>query len=147
MKIKILFFVAAISLLGACGSGGGDGGSTTTTPAVAPAPAGKNIIPYEVISRDEAGPIKLAFDIGIDLINGRLPNEEELGDISMSLYETEQRKRKHDRTFITFYLPGMKPGSGAFATAHHDPNMDVRILPYMLMQYPQYHRFLPEKFK
>ena len=36
--------------------------------------------------------------------------------------------RKYDRVFITYYLPGMTPGSGAWATSHFDPNLEVKIL-------------------
>ncbi len=34
----------------------------------------------------------------------------------------------YDRTFITYYLPGMAVGSGAWATTHFNPDIDVRIL-------------------
>ncbi len=36
--------------------------------------------------------------------------------------------RSFERTFIEYYIPGMKEGAGAWATTHFDPNLEVRIL-------------------
>lgn len=36
--------------------------------------------------------------------------------------------RHYQRTFMTYYLPGMTVGAGAWATTHFDPNLRVRIL-------------------
>lgn len=84
----------------------------------------RSLIPYTIITRDEVQPFKVSFDIRVDLVDGRLPTAEELGAISMFLYSQE---KKHDRTFVAFFLPKMVPGMGAFATAHHDPEMRVVI--------------------
>ncbi|QEW06339.1 hypothetical protein [Nitrincola iocasae] len=92
-------------------------------------------IPFEVIKQDQLGSIKLSLDVQVPLVDGRLPTADELGAVSEHLVATSG---KHDRTFVAFYLPGMEVGAGAFATAHHDPEMEVRILDFMLMQYPQY---------
>lgn len=35
---------------------------------------------------------------------------------------------KYERMFITYYLPGMTPGSGAWASSHFNPNLEVKIL-------------------
>jgi hypothetical protein len=37
-------------------------------------------------------------------------------------------RRKFERIFINFYLPDMKPGEGAWATTHFNPNLEVNIL-------------------
>ena len=84
------------------------------------------LIPYTVINREESGSMKLSIDLRVDLVDGRLPNKEELAAISSKL------KRQHDRTFISFYLPGMEVGAGAFATAHHNPSLEVKIQPFLL---------------
>ncbi|REG86732.1 hypothetical protein DFP81_101297 [Marinomonas pollencensis] len=73
------------------------------------------------------------------MIDGRLPNERELAELSKFLVSKE---RKHDRSFITFYLPGMEVGAGAYATAHHNPKLKVNIMKFMLMQYPGYTKFV-----
>lgn len=37
-------------------------------------------------------------------------------------------RKSYERVFITYYLPHQTPGSGAWATTHFDPDIDVRIL-------------------
>ena len=85
----------------------------------------KKLIPYEIIKREEMGSIKVLLSIRVKLVNGRLPTKEELGAISQYLYSKE--RRRHERTFVFFSLPGMVLGTGAFATAHHTPKMVVQI--------------------
>jgi len=36
--------------------------------------------------------------------------------------------QKYDRFFIVYLLPEMKPGAGAWATSHFDPELEVKIL-------------------
>ena len=60
---------------------------------------------------------KKSFDIRVGLVDGRLPNKEELATISAKL-----RNKSFDKTFVCFYLPGMVVDAGAFAIAHHDPD-------------------------
>ncbi len=98
-------------------------------------------IPYEVIQKAELSSIKLSIDVEVPLVDGRLPSADELGAISEHLVENSN---KHDRTFVSFYLPGMKVGAGAYATAHHNPDMSVNIQDFMLMQYPQYLELLDQ---
>jgi hypothetical protein len=94
----------------------------------------QSLIPYEILSRDENQHFKVSYEIQVDLVAGRLPTAEELGRISQSLYAQE---RQHDRTFVTFLLPDMVSGAGAFASAHHDPEMEVKI----------YEDMIPMKYK
>jgi len=103
--------------------------------------AADSTIPYEVIKRDELGSIKLSIDVQVPLVDGRLPNTDELGAVSEHLVATSG---EYDRTFVSFYLPDMKVGAGAFATAHHNPDMQVQIQDFMLMQYPQYLELLDQ---
>ena len=67
---------------------------------------------------------KVSFDIGVTQVNGKLPTEKQLADISTYLRTQE---RPHERTFVCFYLPGMEVGAGAWATAHFKPNLKVWI--------------------
>lgn len=87
------------------------------------------LINYTVIKRDELGDMKLSYDIRVGLVNERLPTADELEAVSRYLHRKEKR---HDRTFVAFYLPGMEVGAGAFATAHHNPNLEVNILEFMI---------------
>ncbi len=91
------------------------------------------VIPYTVISREQSGASlmergirSLSIDVRVSLVDGRRPNEGELGNIFSKLGSC------HDRISISFYLPGMEVGAGAFATAHldrtvSDPTVKVRI--------------------
>lgn len=102
-----------------------DEDNATTPRASRSGPAPEDLIPFRVLTRHETGSIKVMFDVEVDLVDGRYPNEQELGAISMCLLAREKR---HDRTFVGFFLPGMRLNAGAFATAHHNPQMEVRIL-------------------
>ena len=80
-------------------------------------PVKKRLINYEIIKRDKVPKFKESFDIRVGLVDGRLPNKEELAAISAKL-----RNKSFDKTFVCFYLPGMVVDAGAFAIAHHDPD-------------------------
>ncbi len=56
----------------------------------------------------------------------RIPNIAFLQKLALKLRQEEPIK--YDRMFITYYLPGMTPGSGAWATSHFNPNLKVKIL-------------------
>jgi hypothetical protein len=102
----------------------------TPSPSPSSAPAKPTpLIPYTVINRQEFQHYKVSIDVRLDLVEGRLPTEQELGAISRRLHSEE---KKHDKTFVLFYLPGMKVDAGAFASAHHEPNMQVKILEHNL---------------
>ena len=103
--------------------------------------ASDGLIPYHILERSETGTIKVALDVEVPLVSGRLPTEEELGALSRHLVSLE---RDHDRSFVLFYLPGMKVGSGAYATAHHNPELEVKVLDFMLAQYPEYQSLLTD---
>ena len=122
MKIKSIFMIIFILLF-----------SVNTWAAE------EGMISYKIADREEMRSVKLSLDVRVNLVNGRLPNKQELGVISNYLVSKE---RRHDRTFVLFYLPGMKIDAGAYATAHHNPKMEVQIMKYMLYSYPQYQIFL-----
>lgn len=98
-----------------------------------------HLIDYEIINQEEAGTFKMAYDLRVGLVNGRLPSENELAAISRHL--RQQDDRRHERTFVVFYLPGMEIGMGAFATAHHLPDLSVAFYPHHLPE--KYRRLLP----
>ena len=104
-----------------------------------PAFASDILIPYKIIEKTELSTMKLSIDVEVPLVNGRLPNEKELGALSKHLVNKES---KHDRSFVTYYLPNMKVGAGAYATAHHNFKMEVNIMKFMLFDYPEYKRFM-----
>ncbi len=96
------------------------------------------LISYKVVNRRESGSTKLSLIVEVPLVDGRPPYERELRDLSNHLVGSEKR---YHRKFVTFYLPGMKHGEGAFATGHHNPDLQVYLRPYTLAQYPEYAKF------
>jgi hypothetical protein len=53
-------------------------------------------------------------------------SEGELREIAQRLMERDPNP--YDRTFIVYYLPGMEPGAGGWATSHFSPDLEIRIL-------------------
>ena len=99
--------------------------------------SGSNLISYQIIEKTSKAPFKESFAIRVDLIGSRLPNEQELGSISRKLIHGN-----FDRAFVNFFLPGMATDAGSFATAHHNPTMEVKFTLFSLIQYPKYEHFL-----
>jgi hypothetical protein len=97
----------------------------------------EKLIDYVAINRAEFGRDKVSYDIRVDLVNGRLPTTSEIEAIFRFLH---QREKKHHCTFISFYLPGMVLGTGAFATAHYNPNLQEIIYEHLVPE--QYKRLL-----
>lgn len=92
----------------------------------------KPIIPYKILNKSESGSEKLLLNVRVDLIDGRLPNETQLGELSNYLVRNE---KKHDSISIHFYLPGTKLGSDAYASVNYNPEMKVKIMKYILFQH------------
>lgn len=94
----------------------------TRLPAVVPQVP---LIPFTVLERTERGTIKVSYTVLVEPVGDRLPNEAELAAVSRGL---RARDPRHERMFVLFYLPGMDRDSwGAFATAHHEPDLRVQI--------------------
>ncbi|MBW2596828.1 MAG: hypothetical protein JRC93_12830 [Deltaproteobacteria bacterium] len=79
-------------------------------------------VKYTVIEKSNLGSIKGSIDIRLE----KKVTKEFLHKLALKLREAEPRK--YERLFITYYLPGMTPGSGAWAASHFNPNLQVKIL-------------------
>ena len=77
---------------------------------------------YTIIERSNLGNIKGSIEIRL----GEKVSKNFLQELALRLREDEPRK--YDRLFITYYLTGMTPGSGAWATSHFTPNLEVKVL-------------------
>ena len=77
---------------------------------------------YKVIAADRLGTIKCSLTVRL---SKKIP-EEKLRKLAIKLRDKELKK--YDRMFITYYLPGMDVGTGAWATTHFNPNLKVNIL-------------------
>ena len=84
---------------------------------------------YKIEKKSCFAPHKCSYDLRI---NNKL-TESELSAIANKLYAESPSV---DRIFITYYLPCMKPGSGAWANATFDPNLKVTIMDWMLISNP-----------
>ncbi len=77
---------------------------------------------FSIIDRTSNPPTKLSIDV-------RLPekiSEAELYVIATHLKASEPQT--YERIFILYYLPDMVVGSGAWASTHFDPDLQVKIL-------------------
>ncbi|MCH9020330.1 MAG: peptidoglycan-binding protein [Proteobacteria bacterium] len=77
---------------------------------------------YSVIDSNEIPRVKLSLDVRLD----RRASEQEIASIAREL--KDNAGGTYERTFIMFYLPGMTPGAGAWATAIFDPGLEVSVL-------------------
>jgi len=92
-------------------------------PAILPIDA---TIPQDVeffIAQEQTVPgIKRSLDIRIN----KKVSEDVLRAIAMKLKSGSHKT--YDRTFIGYYLPGMKVDEGYWATTHFNPNLEIRVL-------------------
>ena len=72
-------------------------------------------VSYSIIDSTARAGIKRSLDVRL---NKRVA-EDTLHAIALKL--KSQDSRDYDRTFITYYLPGMTVGAGAWATTHFTP--------------------------
>ena len=104
--------IIAILGISACCTGCNSDNSIDTLPA------------FSVISDDEFGMGNKNREVAIRL-------EVAATETELTAIANEIRKKKsksYEKTNVHFYLPGMEPGSGAWATANFNPNIEVRIL-------------------
>lgn len=94
-----------------------------------------------ILKTEKTGKIKFSVDIEIDLVHGRLPSNQMIARESKKIVNKYPGFKIY---FVCFYLPGMKLDSGAFATAHHNQKLKVRIQDEMLNDYPEYSKLLEE---
>jgi len=79
-------------------------------------------INYKVIEKTNLGTIKGSIEIRLE----KKVTKDFLQKLAFKLWEDQPRQ--YDRLFLEYYLPGMTPGSGAWATSHLNLNLEVSIL-------------------
>lgn len=88
-----------------------------------PAPPSAQPLPsHEIITQETMPGAKRSVDVRLQ---GPI-EEEELRRLALALKSADSRS--YPRTFIAYYLPDMKVGSGAWATTYFDPDLQVKIL-------------------
>jgi len=85
-------------------------------------------VKYSVIEKSTLRSIKCTIDISLE----KKVSKDFLHKLALKLRKAEPIK--YDRMFIFYYLPGMTPGSGAWATSHFSPNLEVRVLGTTIQQ-------------
>ncbi len=100
--------------------------SATSQPAQQRPKLQEPIIPvdvsYSIIDSSMLPGIKRSLDVRLN----KKVSDTTLGAIALKLKSKDSRD--YERTFITYYLPGMAVGAGAWATTHFNPDLEVRIL-------------------
>lgn len=77
---------------------------------------------YSIISEDKFRDDRRTVQVRLD----KKVSAETLKIIAQNIKKTE--RVKFQRTFIIYYLPDMKAGSGSWATSHFEPDLKVSIL-------------------
>lgn len=136
MLLRILVAVATLGIIVACS----DSGQTQrpseldeTLVASESAPESESIaengpsesatLPeHEIIHLSKALPHKISMNVRLK----EKVTEDQLK--ALALHLKGQVPERADRTFILYWLPGMAVGSGAWASTHFDPQLEVKIL-------------------
>ena len=79
-------------------------------------------VTYEVLTETRLPGIKRSLDVRLS----DRAEEAALRDIAAELKARDPEG--YERTFIVYYLPGMEPGAGGWATTHFNPDLKVNIL-------------------
>ena len=79
-------------------------------------------IDYKIIDATRMKNIKCSLDVRLS----KKVTKDVLHRLAMKLRADESSYYK--RMFITYYLPGMTPGAGAWATSHFNPSLEIKIL-------------------
>lgn len=79
-------------------------------------------VDFTIINDDTVHNIKRSLDIRL----GKKVSKDQLQALAIKLKSEDPQK--YERTFICYYLPGMIIDSGAWATTHFNPELEVRIL-------------------
>lgn len=74
---------------------------------------------YSIIKQESIPSIKASIDVRLN----REFNKSSIEKLARKL--KNDLKGDYERIFICYYLPGMKVGSGAWATSHFDPDLEI----------------------
>ena len=115
--IAFMFLSILGSLLPETSTPSGGSSSTSNTSALIPSD-----LKYTIIKESTFHNYKRSLDVRL---NQRV-SEHVLRTIANQL--KSQDPNRYDRTFIGYYLPGMRVNAGSWATSHFTPDLEVKIL-------------------
>ena len=81
-----------------------------------------SVVDYKIIKETENHNFSKA---NVEVRLSKKVSKEELSTLANSL---RKDRKSFERLWIAYYLPDMKVGSGAWATTHFDPELEVKIL-------------------
>jgi len=113
MKNSLFFFIL---LFLACNQT-----PSTTTNQSEPIPKKVSLPNYQIIDKHFRKPFKASWDIRLD----KQISEAEIKAIANHLKSSHP---DYDNYFITYLLPDMEQGNGAWATSHFNPSLNINIL-------------------
>ncbi len=91
---------------------------------------------YELLEKRIDPRAKTSLDIQVSQRLTKLELAFAAREIRRTLCETKPKntgcREIFPRIFIDWYLPGMRIGSGAWATTHFEPELTVKIMNWML---------------
>ena len=118
---SFIFTILTTAMLAACGPASSS--SSRANKAGTPNDIGgtKQWIDYVKTISEDRPPIKLSIDV-------RLPHRVTKEELQVIAEVIRQEHGQYDRVFVSYWLPGMVEGQGAWATTHFAPEMEVRIL-------------------
>lgn len=95
---------------------------------------------YELLNKQILPGVKTSLDIEVSQRLTKLELTHAARTIQQTLCETASQNENcgdiFPRIFIDWYLPGMEVGAGAWATTHFEPELQVKIMDWMLDHNP-----------
>lgn len=92
----------------------------------------KGIIAHKIINKSESEAGILSIDVQVNLINGRIPNKNEIDELSEYLAGQE---KEHESIKILFYLPDRESESDIYASANYNPEHKAKIVRFIFLQH------------
>jgi hypothetical protein len=114
IMVRTSLLIVAILFVFTCFTGCGSAGNVDTA---------TSLPTYSIISDDEFGVGKIKREVAVRL-EGKA-TESELTAIANVI--KKKKSKSYERTNVHYYLPGMKQGEGAWATADFNPDLKVVI--------------------
>lgn len=136
---SILAVIALVAALCACSSSEEPASRTQVEPVQVAEPKVEPWAPHELPEGTEYSILSDRTDVTKRSVDVRLNKPERAAVVRMIAENIKNdRPRTCDQTFITFYLPGMRVGSGAWATAHSPCSSRIAPVSILGMTAEQY---------
>lgn len=126
--LQVLLLVVCLAAVGCGGRQDTTSSSTPTNTSsqpvatdTAPGPQIPGDVFYSIIDSDVVPGVKRSVDVRLN----KAVSDEVLRAIAEAVRAEDSRE--YERTLITYYLPNMTVGAGAWATSHFNPTLEVQI--------------------